>query len=174
MSPFGGKPNKPFRVAGQPLQEAQTVLSERRSNLHRQHRHSRSRARHIQMDDIVFLSENFSRLSAGSVISVEEPNSLSRKRTLHLGCLCNPYGLRKHPVLDAKTTVIDLFPIPFRIREETMQVFGQTIRLAVTALTGGKSRPSGLRSHAYRFWIKTLRLWSATRLGGFSRPYGRR
>ena len=114
MSPFGGKPNKPFRVAGQPLQEAQTVLSESRSILHWQHRHSRSRARHIQMDDIVFLTENFSRLSAGSVISVEESNSLSRKRISHLGCFCNPYGLRKHPVLDARTTVIDSYSHPFQ------------------------------------------------------------
>jgi 5-bromo-4-chloroindolyl phosphate hydrolysis protein len=65
------------------LQDAQTALSESWNILYRQHRHSRSRARHIQMDDIVSLTENFSRLSAGSVISVEESNSLSRKRNLH-------------------------------------------------------------------------------------------
>jgi hypothetical protein len=60
-----------------------------------------------------------------------------------------------------------------------MQVFGQTIRLAVTALTGGKNRPSGLRSHALRFWIKTfgfgprpVQADSADLTEGVNHPFG--
>lgn len=118
----------------------------------RQHRHSRSRARQIQKGDAVFLTENFSPLSVGCVTVVEASNSLSRKRNSRIGCLCNPYGLRKRSCPGCQDNRCWFAPDPFQDKRKTNAGFGAN-RLECNY------NPYGWQKQAVRFALTRFQVW---------------